>query len=166
MRWALALWSTLVLSFVLGPGCKKNETTDVPDASPATVTSKITPVASSPPVRPTATNITTCDTNGRLTCFDGKYALLCANGHNEIIPCKGPGGCKNGTPDAVCDDKVGAEGDPCRADSSGGDSNHACSPDHHEELACSGGKFVPWRTCRGTRGCTFAGAKIDCDTTT
>jgi hypothetical protein len=147
-------------------GCGKSQPAEGPDAAPPPPPTKAAVAASSAPVNAPAPNISTCDTNGRLKCFDGKYALLCTNGHNEIIPCKGPGGCRNGTPDAICDDKVGADGDPCRMDSTGGDSNHACSPDRHEELACTAGKFQPWRVCRGSRGCTFAGAKIDCDTTT
>jgi hypothetical protein len=143
--------------------CKKSEPTESADAGLTTRPTPAAPSATAAAAPPS--NLNACDTNKSFRCFDSKYALLCQNGHNEIIPCKGVGGCKNGSPDAVCDDKIAADGDPCRQDGSSADSNHACSPERHEELACVGNKFQPWRPCRGPAGCNAYAAKITCDTT-
>jgi hypothetical protein len=95
--------------------------------------------------------------------IDGKEWLKCDQGvlvHHQR--CDGPTHCsRNDHPsgtDIRCDMTIGTAGELCIEDGS-----LACTTDRQSVLTCQAGRLQPRSACRGPRGCTITGLKVECD---
>jgi hypothetical protein len=98
------------------------------------------------------------DEEGAAVCADPDAMLVCRGGTTVRTACRGAGGCVEEHGRAACDASVAEPGDPCAFGS-----KSACSVNGKEVLACAGGAMTKSYECRGERGCSVAGGKIDCD---
>jgi hypothetical protein len=105
-----------------------------------------------------------CGQAGAACSSDMKSALLCTSGKMTLAEtCKGPGACKVGNGDIMCDNDVADLNDPCRDDG-----DYACTSDKSNALRCAGNKMGLINSCRGPKGCSVIHPKpketdIDCD---
>ena len=105
-----------------------------------------------------AGDVCSTDEQGASACKDGQTMLSCRGGRYVAVPCRGPNGCQNEGTRSLCDQSMATLGDDC-----GTEGTKACSVDGREVLACKQGKMGPLVLCRGSRGCSAVGGKLDCD---
>jgi hypothetical protein len=109
-----------------------------------------------------------CDFTGNApgdACLDDD--ALCAADKGSIVECKdnkvittaclGPKGCRETATTIDCDTSVQNVGAPCEG------TNVACAPDKKQILRCEASAYVVGQNCRGPKGCSVVGQKIDCD---
>lgn len=103
-------------------------------------------------------DVCSTDQQGASACKDGQTMLSCRGGRYVAVTCRGPNGCQSDGSHSVCDQSMAAPLDDCDKEGT-----KACSVDGREVLACKQGKMSSYLLCRGPRGCTALGGKLDCD---
>jgi hypothetical protein len=108
-----------------------------------------------------------CNTPNDGACTpDHRNMLLCKNEAFALVDtCKGPGACKIGGGNVVCDNDVADIADPCS-----NIGNYACTSDRAAALRCDANKYTPVQSCRGPKACAIVHPSpkvndIDCDFT-
>ena len=98
-------------------------------------------------------------------CKSESVGLLCVDGAIVEVPCKGVGGCGNGSimgilntggPITCAHDKSDV-GDACEKDDMA-----ACSADNKKMLRCTKGKWVEEMDCSGAKGCIYNVDGVSC----
>lgn len=98
------------------------------------------------------------DEEGSASCTDDANMVACHGGHFVQTPCRGAKGCVVEGERAVCDTTLAILGDTCRDEG-----KKACATDKTAVLACKSLRMASLYPCRGSRGCTLANGKLDCD---
>ena len=98
------------------------------------------------------------DEDGAAVCADEKTLLACHAGKYALVACRGSHGCAEAGRHAECDETIAEAGEACAHEG-----KKACSVDGKQVLACAQGQTETRYQCRGERGCTVKGGKIDCD---
>lgn len=98
------------------------------------------------------------DDDGAALCAGPDRMIACRNGSYQIVPCRGQRGCVNEGGFALCDQSVAMLGDGCKDEN-----KKACASDGKSVLVCQNGVMNALYACRGERGCSAAGGKLDCD---
>ncbi len=99
-------------------------------------------------------------------CNGKDKALICVDGKYVLRKCQGAAGCSTtpagkNTVNVHCAWGVDQEGETCSADE---EDEANCSDDKKAMLVCRDGKLLV-DPCRGPKGCTPVGEKINCDVT-
>ena len=91
-------------------------------------------------------------------CQGPKRALICSQGVEEPIECRGPLGCVQEGVSVSCDNTLARTGDAC-------DEEHdfACALDRKAALECQSGVFRVIDAYSGIQGCSLKGDEISCD---
>jgi len=98
------------------------------------------------------------DDEGAALCAGREQMIACRGGKYQLVPCRGPKGCVDESGFALCDQSVAELGDVCKDES-----KKACAADGKSVLICSSARMDRLFWCRGERGCSSAGGKLDCD---
>lgn len=98
------------------------------------------------------------DEEGSASCADASSLVACHGGHFVQTPCRGAKGCALEGDRAVCDTTLAIFGDVCKDEG-----KKACAIDKSAVLACKSMRMASLYACRGSRGCTLANGKLDCD---
>jgi hypothetical protein len=98
------------------------------------------------------------DDEGAALCAGPKQMIACRGGQYRLVSCHGPKGCTGESGYALCDQSVAELGDACKDDG-----KKACAADGKSVLVCRADKMERLFWCRGERGCSSAGGKLDCD---
>ena len=98
---------------------------------------------------------------GRMACIDATTGIFCGqDGKFATMSCNG--GCSVSGGTLTCNNDLAAAKDGCALV---GDA--ACTKDNHAALQCGAdNKFAVVETCKGARGCSISGDRIDCDNDT
>lgn len=92
-------------------------------------------------------------------CSAGNATMVtCKSKKITLTKCLGPKACATSPTQIDCDTSVQPVGAPCE-----GADDVACTPDKKQMLRCDKGKLVVGTNCRGPKGCTVEGHKINCD---
>jgi len=103
-------------------------------------------------------DVCSTDDEGAAVCLTENSMLSCRHGKYANVPCRGVHGCSEADGRAECDETVAESGEAC-----GHDGKTSCSADGKRVLLCANGVTETHYQCRGERGCTVSGGKIDCD---
>jgi len=98
------------------------------------------------------------DDEGAALCAGTDQMIACRAGKYQHVPCRGPKGCANEGGFALCDQAIAAVGDACKDEN-----KKACAVEGKSVLLCRDHKMDLLLSCRGPRGCSAAGGKLDCD---